>query len=175
MLLSALYLSRESTCCAKMWHFGLILSTVLFTWWSLVVCGLLVQPPVSKKIKKDQKRSSSIRIPIMGFSPTHYSPFFKGDFQPSKPSWDLLPNRRINLIDFGCCRPFKVAGYWVYPRKAHAVGTTRFCAVPAHHGERSPRCDLESFCYVAWTKGKSTGWLGWYQQLCCHSFGSNLD
>lgn len=55
---------------------------------------------------------------------------------------------RISLIDFGCCRPFRVSSYWVYPRSKAAVGTTRFCAIPAHHGERSPRCDLESLAYV---------------------------
>ena len=79
MLLSALYLSGERTCCAKMWHFGLILSTVLFTWWSLVVCGLLVQPPVSKK------GAIPFEFPSWA-SASHTIPhFLKGIFNPPSP------------------------------------------------------------------------------------------
>eukprot|EP00913_Durusdinium_trenchii_P021547 g20249.t1 len=62
----------------------------------------------------------------------------------------------VRLIDFGCCRPYRVNGLYVSPpsdprapsRAPRCVGTTRYCARAAHDGERSPRCDLESLAYV---------------------------
>ncbi|CAJ1430745.1 unnamed protein product [Effrenium voratum] len=72
-----------------------------------------------------------------------------GDLKPKNLLIKDADTLEVCLIDFGCCRPYRISDDMVVPRHgAPCVGTTRFCAIAAHKGERSPRCDLESLAYV---------------------------
>mmetsp|Transcript_63400 Transcript_63400/g.196421 ORF Transcript_63400/g.196421 Transcript_63400/m.196421 type:complete len:225 (+) Transcript_63400:50-724(+) len=72
-----------------------------------------------------------------------------GDVKPKNLMLGLNDPSLIHLVDFGLSRPYRIGTLHVTSQETgRAVGTTRFCSIPAHSGERSPRSDLETLAYV---------------------------